>query len=289
MATTNPVAVGFEHILVPTDFSEIAERALEYAKTLAKQENAELLLVHVEPPVNPISPPEAAWIDVEEIEAGYRAQLQKDGAKLASEGYRARTIFIAGPLYNELLYTIKKNRVDLIVLGTHSRRGLDRFLLGSDAEAMLRRAPCPVLSVGASVPDVHQKPWSIHEVICATTFEPRSAEVAAFAHKLAEHNGAELIFFHVRNPDQDTAVNWRAFEAAFRQYVPEGAEKQLLRTRVAHAATASSIADFARQRGSGLIVMGATPASSIVTHFPPGTIAKVLMDAPCPVMTLLQH
>ena len=50
MATMNPIAVTFEHILVPTDFSEISQLALEYAKAIAKLGNSELLLVHVSPP-----------------------------------------------------------------------------------------------------------------------------------------------------------------------------------------------------------------------------------------------
>jgi nucleotide-binding universal stress UspA family protein len=289
MATMNPVAVTFEHILVPTDFSEVSEHALEYAKTFARQANGELLLVHVEPPANPITPPEAAWVDWAEIQAMHQEQLEQRGAMLVSEGYRARTISTGGPLYEELLFTIQKHHVDLIALGTHGRKGLDRLLLGSDAEAMLRRARCPVLSVGAAVPDIYKKKWNIREVICATTFDPKSAEIAAYAYKLAAQYGAELIFFHVTSPGKYEDVAWTSFEEAFRQYVPESAGKYSLRTRVAYVAAASSIADFARQRGSDLIVMGATPAHPIATHFAPGTVAKVLMEAHCPVMTLLQH
>jgi nucleotide-binding universal stress UspA family protein len=287
MATTHPVAVTFEHILVPTDFSDVSERALEYAKTFAKRDNAELLLVHVEPPYNPITPPEAAWIDVGEIRAMNEERLEQRGAGLISEGYRARTISTEGPLYDELLSTINKNDIDLIVLGTHSRKGLDRFLVGSDAEAMLRRARCPVLSVGAAVPE--KKAWSIHEVVCATTFDPKSAEVAACAFTLAKHFGGELVFFHLAHPGDRQPVDWMAFEEAFRRYIPDGSDKYSLRTCLAQIATAGSIADFAMERGADLIVMGATPASSIATHFAPGTVAKVLMEAPCPVLTLLHQ
>jgi nucleotide-binding universal stress UspA family protein len=58
--------------------------------------------------------------------------------------------------------------------------------------------------------------------------------------------------------------------------------------RIASVAPGSSIADLAKQRGSDLIVMGAHPASSLATHLGPGAVAKVLIEAPCPVMTLLQ-
>ena len=64
MPISHAVAVTFEHILVPTDFSDVSKRALEYAKTLAKQGNSELLLAHVSPAANLISTPEAAWIRI---------------------------------------------------------------------------------------------------------------------------------------------------------------------------------------------------------------------------------
>jgi nucleotide-binding universal stress UspA family protein len=288
MTIMNPVAVTFEHILVPTDFSEVSQRALEYAKTLAKQGNSELLLVHVTPPLNLITPPEAAWIDESEIETMHQVQLDQRSAALVSEGYRAHAISLAGSLYDELLSAIKQYKVDLIVLGTHGRKGVDRLLLGSDAEAMMRRAHCPVLCVGPAVPDLQNEKWSLREVICATTFDPRSAEVAAYAHKLAAQYGAELVFFHVKSPGSQADVDWVSFEEAFRHYVPEDSGKSSwLRTRLASTAPGASIVDLAKQRGSDLIVMGAHHASSMATHLPPGTAAKVLMESPCPVLTLL--
>ncbi len=83
MATTSPVAVTFERILVPTDFSETSQRALEYAKAIAKQDNSQLLLVHVSPPMNLITPPEAAWVDVAELESAEEERLEQSGAGVA--------------------------------------------------------------------------------------------------------------------------------------------------------------------------------------------------------------
>ncbi len=289
MATTSPVAVTFERILVPTDFSETSERALEYAKAIAKQDNSQLLLIHVGPPMNLITPPEAAWVDVAELESGEEERLEQSGAELRSEGYRARTISVTGALYDELLSAVKQNGVDLIVLGTHGRKGYDRLLLGSDAEAILRQAHCPVLLVGPTAPALQEKTWQLREVICATTLDPRSAKVAAFAHKLAAQHGADLVLFHVQNPDSPDA-DWVSFEEAFHHYVPQGLGAcSCLRTRLVSTAPGTSIVDLAKQRGCDLIVMGAHPASSMATHLSPGTAAKVLIEAPCPVMTMLEY
>jgi nucleotide-binding universal stress UspA family protein len=289
MATTNPVAVTFERILVPTDFSETSQRALEYAKAIARQDHSQLLLVHVSPPMTLITPPEAAWIDDSEIRSAEADLLEQSGAALRSEGYRARTISLTGALYDELLSAVKQNEVDLIVLGTHGRKGYDRLLLGSDAEAVLRHAYCPVLLVGPAAPALQEKTWHLREVICATTLDPRSAQVAAFAHKLAAQHGADLVLFHAQTPDSPDA-DWVSFEEAFHHYVPEGfGTCSCLRTRLASTAPGTSIVDLARQRGCDLIVMGAHPASSMATHLSPGTAAKVLIEAPCPVMTMLQY
>jgi nucleotide-binding universal stress UspA family protein len=161
MPTTHPVAVTFEHILVPTDLSDVSRRALEYAKTLAKPGNSELLLAHVSPGANLITSPEAAWIDAAEIEGLEEQELEQRGATLRSEGYRARTISLVGPLCDQLLSAIKENQVDMIVLGTHGRKGVERLLLGSDAEAMLRHAHCPVISIGPVVEET--KTWHLRE------------------------------------------------------------------------------------------------------------------------------
>jgi nucleotide-binding universal stress UspA family protein len=289
MATINSVTVTFEHILVPTDLSEISKRALDYAKTIAKQTNSELLIVHVNPPINPLTVPEGAWVELPELQSLQEEQLEQSSAALRSEGLHALAVSLTGPLYDKLFSAVKEYKVDLIVMGTHGRRGLDRLLIGSDAEAMLRHAHCPVLSVGPAVPDLQGKMWRIREVVCATTLEPPAAKVVAFAHKLAAQHDAELVLLHVKNPDGEDDADWVSFEDAFHQYVPQDLGKgSWLRTRLASAAPGSTIVDLAKERGSDLIVMGAHPASSMATHLPLGTAAKVLAEAPCPVMTLLQ-
>lgn len=289
MATMNPVAVTFERILVPTDFSDISQRALEYAKVIAKAGNSILMLVHVNPPVDLITSPEAAWIDASEVQSRQEEQLEQMGAALSSEGFRAQAISLTGPLYEELLSAVKQHKVDLIVMGTHGKKGLERLMLGSDAEAVLRHAGCPVLSVGPAVTNLNDKTWHIREVICPTTLETRSAATVAYAQKLAATYEAELVLFHVKSssePEDD--VDWISFEDAVHHYLPEDLrQRSWLRTRLATASPGTSIVDLVKQRNSDLIVMGVNSASSAATHLTRGTVAKVLAEAPCPVMTIL--
>jgi len=289
MATVNTVVVTFDRILVTTDFSEMSERALQYAKAIAKQDDSQLLLVHVSPPVNLVTPPAPTLIDEGKIQAAQEERLKQSGAALRSEGYRARTISLSGPLYDEVLSAVEHNEVDLIVLGTHGRNVYDRLLLGSNAEAILRHAHCPVLLVGPQARALDDETWRLREVICATTLDPRSAHVAAFAYKLATQQGAELVLFNALNPESQEETEWVAFEDAFHHYVSEDLGScSWLRTRLATTAHGTSIVDLAKQRRSDLIVMGAHPSSSMATHLNPGTAAEVLIDAPCPVMALLE-
>jgi nucleotide-binding universal stress UspA family protein len=288
MTTTHPVSSTFEHILVPTDFSDVSQRALDYAKTFARAKSTELLLAHVEPPPNLMTPPEAAWFATSELESIHTEQLEHSRDALISEGFHARALSLSGRLYDELRSAIHDYNVDLIVLGTHGRKGLDRLLLGSDAEAMLRQAHCPVLSVGPGVPALEGKRWTIREILCPTTFDPDTAEVVAYARRLAGQHGAELVLFHVNKPD-GVEVDWRAFEEAYRECSPNAAGNySWIRSLITNAAPGSSIIDLAKQRAADLIVMGAHTASPLATHFGAGVVAKVLMQAPCPVMTLLQ-
>jgi nucleotide-binding universal stress UspA family protein len=246
-----------------------------------------LLLVHVNPPVDLITPPEAAWMDVSELQGMEEEQLEQSGAALRSEGYRARALSLTGPLYDELLSAIQQYKVDLIVLGTHGKKGLERLLLGSDAEALLRHARCPVISIGPGVKNLQGKTWRLREVICATTLQPHSADVVAYAQKLAAQNEAELVLLHVKDAGED--VDLVSFEETFQYHALEDFGKSSwLRTHFGSAAPGARIADFAKQRGSDLIVMGARRASSIATHVAPGIAARVLLEAPCPVMTVLQ-
>jgi nucleotide-binding universal stress UspA family protein len=118
MTKISPVKVTFDRILVPTDFSDASLRALEYAKAIAGREKSEILLVHVNQPVNPITPPEAAWIDESEIIE--RQQLDQSAAALRSQGFRAESLSRTGDLQDEIFSAAKRHKGGLD-RGGHSR------------------------------------------------------------------------------------------------------------------------------------------------------------------------
>jgi len=151
-------------ILVPTDFSEPSDAALEYAATLAGRLGASLHLLHVfEDPylsggafaAEMYAPIPADLRDTLLTEA--KKQLEDRLAKLAADRFQATADVYTGPTARAIADYAKANDLDLIVMGTHGRGGMAHLLLGSVAERVVRTAPCPVLTVRtatATVPEI---------------------------------------------------------------------------------------------------------------------------------------
>lgn len=141
--------IKYTRVLVPTDFSEHAKPALDYAKQLPFADGAEILLVHtIEPTVYPMEQV-VTRVDALSMENQVRktCQNQLDDLAAGVEGVAVRTLVLDGYAAPEIIHTAEQEGVDLIVISTHGRSGIAHFLLGSTAEKVLRKAPCPVLTV----------------------------------------------------------------------------------------------------------------------------------------------
>jgi nucleotide-binding universal stress UspA family protein len=148
----------FRHILVPTDFGECAEQALEIAIGLATKLDAKLTLLHVcELPVSAYAMyAQGLYFPMDELEAAAKKALEEATAKLLTRMPNAESILASGTAVEQILSARKERNADLIVMGTHGRRGLSRVLLGSVAEKTVRLCPVPVLTVPA-----HQEPAAV--------------------------------------------------------------------------------------------------------------------------------
>jgi len=140
-------------ILVPTDFSETADAALEYAKTLATDLGASLHLLHVfqdpdliMPFANEAYAPPPPDIRVRELAAA-RTSLLKRMSPEDEDRFAGTHAIVEGLTAKEIVNYAEQYAIDLIVMGTHGRRGVAHLLLGSVAEHVVRTARCPVLTV----------------------------------------------------------------------------------------------------------------------------------------------
>lgn len=139
-----------KRIVCPTDFSTAAAPAERQAAELARRLDAEVLLLHVatEAPL---------WresVGVPSVRAVFEAQrkwatdtLAERVVALAGQGVSARAVVTVGVPWEEIIRVAAQEGAEMIVMGTQGRTGLDRLLLGSVAERVIRRAPCPVLTV----------------------------------------------------------------------------------------------------------------------------------------------
>jgi nucleotide-binding universal stress UspA family protein len=137
-------------ILLPTDFSEGSKNALPYAMELAKQYNASLYLIHVIYDLSQASGLHVPHVNLDqlylEIEAVAKKELERFGLE-ELRGLDVHREIIRGVPYEEIIKFAEKNQIDLIVIGTHGRKGLEKLFFGSTAEQVVRRAPCAVLTV----------------------------------------------------------------------------------------------------------------------------------------------
>lgn len=138
------------HVLIPTDFSATADAAARYGCELAAQLGARVTLLHVFSS-GVVALPDAVYAPTEEelrmLQDAAEAELRAAARHLAGLRAPIACRAVVGAPSDEIIAAAARLRADLIVMGTHGRRGLSHLLLGSVAERVLRTAPCPVLTV----------------------------------------------------------------------------------------------------------------------------------------------
>jgi nucleotide-binding universal stress UspA family protein len=268
-------------ILCPTDFSPLSRRALAYATGLAMRTHAKITALNVcvvpLPPVDKRDLPE--WMpDGPCAEDELIDQLRRFVEPARAAGAKVELSIHAGDHPgDEILRVARSLKPDMIVMGSHGRRGRQR-LLGSHAEHVLRRAPCPVLTV--SVPaDERQgdSPVQIGRIVCAASGSPHSLVTIACAARLATDIGAKLTVVHVRGP-LTRPRNLPEF-AGLAGRVDEVEE------RAAAARPAAEILHSADDHRADLIVVGRREGAHPVLRIL-GTPAEVTRAARCGVLTV---
>jgi nucleotide-binding universal stress UspA family protein len=138
--------IMFQHILVPTDFGEAAGRALAIGVEMAHKFGSKLTLVHAYD-VAVMAYAEGLNWPLESFESEARRTLEQALAEVKARYPKAEAVLVRGPAWEQILEVANARGVDLIVMGTHGRRGVSRALMGSQAERVVRFSPVPVLTV----------------------------------------------------------------------------------------------------------------------------------------------
>jgi nucleotide-binding universal stress UspA family protein len=195
--------MNVKRILCPVDFSEFSRHALDYAVAIARWYDARLIVLHVVPPITTFLPSSGEGLYPPVVFS--RQDLQQFDHELASFASASgdaliRTQVVQGSVVGEIVGAATALPADLLVVGTHGRSGFDRLMLGSTTEKLLRKAPCPVLTVPARAPNATPIGALFTRVLCAVDFSPVSLQALALAESLAGETGARLCVMHVLEP-----------------------------------------------------------------------------------------
>jgi nucleotide-binding universal stress UspA family protein len=283
-------AIALKNILLATDFSDSATRAVPFALSLAAHYGAKLYAAHVIPAeAYLLARPELVERILAEARdyAGYK--LNQLVAPIEERGRPCEVLVGDGDVCEALTGFMQKYEVDLVIVGTSGRTGLGKVILGSTAEEIIREATSPVLAVGPHV--LADASAGFQRIVYATDFSPGSLRAAEYAFSLAREYEAYLTVLHVVEGilRDSPHLALQLTEKRLREMVPPGNE--LLyepEVLVESGPVASQILGVAAELEADVIVMGVRGAGAFgqtASHF--GSIAhKVVSLAKCPVLTV---
>jgi nucleotide-binding universal stress UspA family protein len=285
--------IGLANALLLTDFSPSSELALPYAVALAHQYSGKVYVVHViSPEMYEYLPPDLVPQMRTEIKNyGHRRMQQllthPELLQVAHE-----VVVRDGEIWDTLKKLAEEFHIDVIVVGTHGRRGLKKALTGAVAEEILHFAHTPVLTVGQQcrgiAPDHKPK-----RILYATDFSADSVRAMAYAVSLARTFGTSLVPTYVApRVTEDPSVRTR-FQEFFEERLQELLGGQISTMshcdyRVKFGTPAEGILQAAAEENVDLIVMGVCSAGSLVraAHHLGATAERVVSEACCPVLTV---
>ncbi len=293
-----------KNILLATDFSKFADSALDEALFWAHQFSAQLHLLHVVVLFGDSPAHDAAELSAtyERLSAEASDRLRGSVAERGTQGLTIiegqRRDFTAAPA---ILRYARENEVDLIVVGSHGRRGWRRFLLGSVAEEVMRSAECPVLVVHGQEA-VEER--SLDRILVPFDFSSDAIQSLETAKELASQFGSHIDLVHVMASPittGGTAIPVPGLPLSSPAYVDLRAQtEELLRSRVEEAETArlhiephlltghpaNTIVDLARKLSTDLILIASHGLSGLQRALLGSVSERVARSAGCSVLVL---
>lgn len=283
----------FQRLLLATDFSAASQAAFRTALDTCISLHASLLILHVFE-YSEMAPPETGGLLLEM--QGLREKCQEDLRDLCKQAGRAgvecETILENGIASSCILDAIDANQVDLAVLGTNALHGFERLVFGSTAQTVLRKAPCPVLTVGPRVANRGKDFQSGGPVIFATDFDFTTMHAIRFAACFSNLTATPLHCVHVLPRTLEAGSQCEIVPAIMSEALQQlAAESGVVIEPPTCATTFGSeisyaVVDYARQHNAKLIVLGVRQASLLASHVPEHITYRIITEAICPVLTM---
>jgi len=288
----------FGRILCPVDFSEFSRHAIDHAVAIAHWSGGAVTALHVVTPIpfsDPLMSPAEVFTseDADRVCAELAAFVAEEGGPVRIESRVAE----AGSAAAAIVAEAEAMPADLIVIGTHGRSGFERLVLGSVTERVVRKAPCPVLTVPERLPDaVPMGAVAFAHILCPVDFSPASLKALETAKSFAADATAELTVVHVVEPMAMYEPMIAGSPALFdiEQAAREGAGARLhdlvagvprVREVVSTGKPYKEILRLAAEFNADLIVIGSHGGAAGVFAFG-STTNHVTRAATCPVLSV---
>jgi nucleotide-binding universal stress UspA family protein len=278
--------ISFKNILCFTDFTEASEAAMAYAVGLARHYNAHLYPAYA---CDQVTLTESAGPDiVQEMEDTNRERLT---ALAKNIDVPCTPLFILGSVEMAAPGWIAQNGIDLVVMGTHGRKGLKHFLMGSVAEAIYRHTTCPVLTVGPHVNTRPNQDFKVKSILFPTDLKEHAKFAAQYALSLAQESDAPLTLMHVVPLDEALGHDHASLtEKAYQklsELVPEEIKDRCKFAFLAKVGDpVKELLGYAATELPDLIVLGLPPGKKFSDHFRTGVAYNIVAASPCPVLTV---
>jgi nucleotide-binding universal stress UspA family protein len=292
--SANAPEAPLKSVIYATDFSPCSQKAGEYATIAAKKFDVELIAAHaftLTPSAMEIEAqagPQAKSSQRKDLETALAAAAQQYGKGLRRVSFE----LVEGDPREGIPRLAIERAPSLIVLGTKGRGRLDRTIIGSVAERILRATNGPSLTVGPEVPPCDPEKSGFRRILYATGLSPAAAQGATYAVATAKAFGATLDVLHVVRPDDQAdparfSEVQKQFETIVEQLVPNEAKALLKPRALVEVGTAQSrILEQLKTNPYDLLVLSIRKSSHLWLQSRLSGAFHIIANAPCPVMTM---
>ncbi len=288
----NRPGISIHSVVFATDFSNCSENAGHYARYLADQFSATLLVTHAFLLTQPAIEVELSRGTASGQRKALQEQLAHKAHALDSGARKALPMLLDGFPHEVIPALADKHAPSLLVLGTHGAGRIEHGLIGSVAEKILRSTHWPCLTVGPQAPLAPERILPFQRILCATDFTPESTHAVLFALTLAQAVGGSIDVLNVipesavEHPARWADIEERFFHA-LDQLIPQRAREfcnplTFVDTGNPH----DRITGHIQEHATDLLVLGLRKASILGLEMRTSGAFRLISDAPCPVLTI---
>jgi nucleotide-binding universal stress UspA family protein len=272
-------------ILVPTDFSEIGLLALDHATFMARLFKADLYLLHVvesfEYAYSEFEP-EILIKDMDDIQDKMTEKLEKLAASISKQyGINVNTLMGNGRPASGIADAVKDNHIDIIIMGTHGAKGVEEFIIGSNAHKTVNISPCPVITVQG-----HAKNIGFTNIVMPIDNSQHSRQKVDYVIEIASHYGSKIHILGLVDSNEETDEKKFAIKLEQVEKVIKNAELPFTKKVITGSNIAAEAMKYSEEVKADLLVIMTDHESTISGVFLGALSKQIVNHSKIPVMSI---